>query len=103
MASAAVRRDSREGNVMTHSAGYTGQPAQQNHVGNGLAIAGLVCGLVGLLFLPIVLGPLAIIFGGIGLSRADRGAGHKGMSMAAIILGIADLVVMVIYAVAITN
>jgi hypothetical protein len=88
---------------MTHSAGYTGQPAQQNHVGNGLAIAGLVCGLVGLLFLPIVLGPLAIIFGGIGLSRANRGAGHKGMSMAAIFLGIADLVVMVIYTVAITN
>ncbi len=90
---------------MTHSAGYTGQPAnaQQNHVGNGLAVAGLVCGLVGLLFLPIVLGPLAIIFGGVGLSRANRGAGHKGMSMAAIILGIADLVVMVVYAVAISS
>ncbi|WP_138758393.1 DUF4190 domain-containing protein [Modestobacter altitudinis] len=90
---------------MTHSAGYTGQQgnAQQNHVGNGLAIAGLVCGLVGLLFFPIVLGPLAIIFGGIGLSRANRGAGHKGMSIAAIVLGIADLVVMVVYAVALSS
>jgi uncharacterized protein DUF4190 len=90
---------------MTHSAGYTGQPAnaQQSHVGNGLAIAGLVCGLVGLLFLPIVLGPLAIVFGAIGLSRANRGAGHKGMSIAAIVLGIADLVVMVVYAVAISS
>jgi hypothetical protein len=105
MTSAAVRRGSREEDVMTHSAGYTGPQGntQSSNVGNGLAIAGLVCGLVGLLFLPIVLGPLAIIFGGIGLSRANRGAGHKGMSIAAIVLGIADLVVMVLYAVAITN
>ena len=68
----------------------TGAPAR---TGNGLAIAGLVCGIVGLLFFNIILGPLAIIFGGVGLSRAKRGAPHKGMSIAAIILGIVDLVV----------
>jgi hypothetical protein len=60
---------------------------------NGLAIAGLVCGLVGLLFLNIILGPLAIIFGGVGLSRANRGAGHRGMAMAAVILGVVDLII----------
>ena len=60
---------------------------------NGLAIAGLVCGLVGTLFFNIILGPLAIIFGGIGLSRANRGARHRGMAMAAVILGIVDLII----------
>jgi hypothetical protein len=64
--------------------------------GNGLAIAGLVCGLVGLLFFPIVLGPLALIFGGIGWSKANRGAKHKGMAIAAVVLGIADLVLMAV-------
>ena len=33
---------------------------------NGLAVAGLVCGIVGLFVLNIILGPLAVIFGGIG-------------------------------------
>jgi len=90
---------------MTQGTDYTGQPnsTQTRHVGNGLAIAGLVCGLVGLLFFPIVLGPLAIIFGAVALSRANRGAGHKGMSIAAIVLGIVDLAVMVVYAVALNS
>jgi hypothetical protein len=61
--------------------------------GNGLAIAGLVCGLVGILLFNYILGPLAIIFGGVGLSRAKRGAGHRGMALAAVILGIVDLIV----------
>ncbi|HEV7212363.1 MAG TPA: DUF4190 domain-containing protein [Blastococcus sp.] len=64
--------------------------------GNGLAIAGLVCGLVGLLFFNVILGPLAIIFGGVGLSRATRGAGHRGMSIAAVVLGVVDLIIFVV-------
>ena len=60
--------------------------------GNGLAVAGLVCGLVGLLLLPVILGPLGIIFGGIGWSKANHGAPHKGMSVAGVVLGIVDLV-----------
>ena len=66
-------------------------PVQQP--GNGLAIAGLVCGIIGLLLFNIVLGPLAIIFGGVGWSRANRGARYKGMSIAAVILGVVDLVI----------
>jgi len=77
--------------------------ARTNHVGNGLAVAGLVCGLVGLVFLNYILGPLAIIFGGVGLSRANRGAGHKGMSLAAIILGVVDLIVFAVVAYALTK
>lgn len=59
---------------------------------NGLAIAGLVCGLVGVLFFNFILGPLAIIFGGIGWARANRGARHRGMAIAAVILGVIDIV-----------
>ena len=60
---------------------------------NGLAVAGLVCGLVGSLVLQVVLGPLAIVFGGIGWARARRGAPHHGMAMAAVAFGVVDLVV----------
>jgi hypothetical protein len=85
----------------TSTPGYGTGTAQS---GNGLAVAGLVCGLVGLLFLPIILGPLALIFGGIGWSKANRGAKHKGVAIAAVVLGIADLVIMaVLFAVAVNN
>ena len=73
----------------TSSTSY-GTQTQNN---NGLAIAGLVCGLVGVLFFNVVLGPLAIIFGGIGWSRANSGAKHKGMAIAAVILGVVDLII----------
>jgi Domain of unknown function (DUF4190) len=90
---------------MTQGTGYTGQTGDvtTNRGGNGLAIAGLVCGLVGLLFFSVVLGPLAVIFGGVGLSRAKRGAGHRGMSIAAIVLGIVDIALFVILVVAAAN
>ena len=72
--------------------------------GNGLAVAGLVCGLVGLLFFNIILGPLAIIFGGVGWSKANNGARYKGMSIAAVVLGVVDLIIFfVLLAVASSN
>jgi hypothetical protein len=70
---------------------------------NGLAIAGLVCGLVGLLFFSVILGPLAIIFGGVGVSRANRGAPHKGMAIAGVVLGIVDVILFVVLVVAAAN
>lgn len=72
---------------------YPGPTATRS---NGLAIAGLVCGIVGLLILNIVLGPLAIIFGGVGLTRANRGAAHRTMSIWAIALGVVDLIIFVL-------
>lgn len=60
---------------------------------NGLAVAGLVCGVAGSLFFQFVLGPLAIVFGAIGWVRARRGAPHLGMSIAAVAFGVVDLVV----------
>lgn len=63
---------------------------------NGLAIAGLVCGIVGLVVFAIVLGPLAIIFGSVGLSRANHGAEHRTMAIWGIVLGIADVVLWIV-------
>jgi uncharacterized Tic20 family protein len=74
----------------------TGYPGPATRQGNGLAIAALVCGIIGLLLFGIVLGPLAIIFGGIGLSRANKGAPHRGMAVAGLVLGIIDVVLLVI-------
>jgi hypothetical protein len=71
--------------------GY-GPPAATS---NGLAIAGLVCGIVGLLVANIILGPLAIIFGGIGLSRANRGAPYRGLAIAALVLGAVDIIIFI--------
>ncbi|MGR8011882.1 DUF4190 domain-containing protein [Streptomyces hypolithicus] len=62
---------------------------------NGLAIAGLVCGIIGLIFFNIILGPLAIIFGVIGLKQAGA-KGGAGLAKAAIALGIVDLVIFVV-------
>jgi hypothetical protein len=68
---------------------------------NGFAIAGLVCGIVGVFLASIILGPLAIIFGGIGLNRANHSGGKgKGMSIAGVALGVIDVVLFVIVAVA---
>jgi hypothetical protein len=59
--------------------------------GNGLAIAALVCGLVGLLIANVILGPLAIIFGAVAWSKANSGAPRKGMAVAGTILGVVDI------------
>jgi uncharacterized membrane protein len=64
--------------------------------GNGLAIAALVCGLVGLVLGSVILGPLAIIFGAVAWSKANRGAPRKNMAIAGVILGIVDLALFVL-------
>ena len=90
---------------MTHDPSMAPAASQQYapQQSNGLAIAGLVCGLVGLLFFSVVLGPLAIIFGGVGLSRAKNGAPHKGMSIAAIVLGIIDVILFIVILAAVAD
>src|SRR3954469_221146 len=67
---------------------------------NGLAIASLVCGIVGLLVFSIILGPLAIIFGAIGLNQANRGASHRTMAIWGLALGVVDVVLWIIFLVA---
>lgn len=63
------------------------------HTGMGLATAGLICGLVGLLLLGPILGILAIVFGGVGWAQANQnpiGAG-KSLSVAAVVFGTIDV------------
>ena len=61
---------------------------------NGLATASLVLGIVGIAlfwFLGFILSILAIVFGGVGISRADAGAPGKGVAIAGLVLGIVGL------------
>jgi len=58
---------------------------------NGMGVAALVLGILGVipLVFPIIMSILAIIFGGIGRSRATRGeATNKGVATAGLVLGI---------------
>ncbi|WP_034262526.1 DUF4190 domain-containing protein [Actinospica robiniae] len=75
---------------------YTGNAPVTRTGGNGLAVAGLVCGIIGVFLFDFILGPLALIFGGVGLRNANHGAGHRGMALAAVILGIVDIVLFVV-------
>ncbi|MFF8592425.1 DUF4190 domain-containing protein [Streptomyces sp. NPDC015220] len=73
---------------------------------SGLAVASLVCGIVGVFFLNVVLGPLAIIFGAVALRQpgVKGGGGGGGMAKAGLILGVVDLVIFfVLLAVAASN
>ncbi|GAA3102417.1 DUF4190 domain-containing protein [Streptomyces echinatus] len=65
---------------------------------SGLAIAGLVCGIVGLFFLPIILGPLAVVFGAVALRQTG-----SLMAKWDIGLGIVDIVLMVVMFVVAAN
>jgi prepilin-type processing-associated H-X9-DG protein len=62
--------------------------------GNGMAVAGLVMGILSFFCLPIIGSILAVIFGIIGLVRTKDGRRGKGMSIAAIVLGVIGFVIM---------
>ncbi|QSB05794.1 DUF4190 domain-containing protein [Natronoglycomyces albus] len=69
-----------------------GMPAGGDQ-GNGLAITGMVLGIVSIpaLCIPVVnlvMGPLAIIFSALGLKRAPVVYKGKGMAIAGLVLGI---------------
>lgn len=74
-----------------HQVVYPAQvPTQQPT--NGMATASLVLGILGF-FLPI-LSILALIFGGIGISKANQGATGKGLAIAGLVLGIVGTLVL---------
>lgn len=62
----------------------------------GMAVVSFVSGLVGLLFANIVLGPLAIVLGGMALRR---GTTRRGRAVLGLVLGVADLAVFAVLAV----
>ncbi len=53
---------------------------------NSFGVAALVIGIVGLVFMPVILGILAVIFGAIGMNKEQKYA------KAGFILGIIDIV-----------
>lgn len=60
---------------------------------NGLAIAGLVLGITGIVFcwagvLALAQIVLAVVFSSVGIGNARRGAGRKGMAVAGLTCGI---------------
>ncbi|MET7307246.1 DUF4190 domain-containing protein [Streptomyces sp. NPDC005134] len=58
---------------------------------DGLAVASFVLGLIGLLVMNIVLGPIAIVMAVIALARSTA---RRGRALLGLALGIADLVVL---------
>ncbi|MFE4956700.1 DUF4190 domain-containing protein [Streptomyces sp. NPDC056653] len=58
---------------------------------DGLAVASFVLGLIGLLVMNIVLGPIAIVMAVIALARSTT---RRGRALLGLALGIADLVVL---------
>ncbi|GGS48386.1 DUF4190 domain-containing protein [Streptomyces griseoviridis] len=59
---------------------------------NGLAVASLVCGIIGLFLFNVILGPVAIVLGAVGMRQAAvKGGG--GMAKAGVVLGVIDLVI----------
>jgi hypothetical protein len=80
-----------EGGTIVGGGGFPPPPEPQK--GNGMGIAALCCGIVGLLFFGIILGTLAIIFGGVALTRKEK---TKGLGITGLILGIIDVVFSII-------
>ncbi len=61
---------------------------------NGLGIASLVCSILGIFFLPFILAPLAVIFGGVGISQCNKQPNvysGKGLAIAGLVIGIVVL------------
>ncbi|MFD3489536.1 DUF4190 domain-containing protein [Streptomyces sp. NPDC058690] len=58
---------------------------------DGLAVASFVLGLIGLLVMNIVLGPIAVVMAVIALARSTA---RRGRALLGLALGIADLVVL---------
>jgi len=68
---------------------------------NGMGTASLIMGILGVIILPIVFSVLAIIFGSIGIGRANRGeATNKGVATTGLVLGIIGIVLGLIIGVA---
>lgn len=75
---------------------------------NGFAVASLVLGILTLVmffavWIPILMGILAVVFGGIGISRANKGAGQKGLAIAGLVCGAVGMLAAILFIVVIVN
>ncbi|MFO8013372.1 MAG: DUF4190 domain-containing protein [Phycisphaerae bacterium] len=74
--------------------GNVGPPPQANEPKtSGMAIASFVLSLCGFFCAGMILGTLAVIFGGVALSKinGDPQLGGKGLAIAGLVIGIVDL------------
>jgi hypothetical protein len=69
---------------------------------SGLAIASLVSGILALFILGVVFGPLAIIFGGVALSKIRKNPEVKGrgLAVAGLVLGIVATILIIVILIA---
>lgn len=73
-------------------------PQQPQQQGNGLAVAGMVLGIISIVlcwvpFLDQILALLAIIFGAIGMGKANKiGGTGKGFATAGLVMGIIAMI-----------
>lgn len=64
---------------------------------SGMAIAGFVLSLVGVLIIPMLFGILGCIFSGVGLAKTSKGAlKGKGLAIAGLIISLVDIVYAII-------
>ena len=76
---------------------------------NGFAVAALVLGILSLvmfftIWLPFLLGVLAIVFGALGITRANRiGGKQKGLAIAGLVCGAVGMVLAILFIVLIVN
>ncbi|MGW7302887.1 DUF4190 domain-containing protein [Streptomyces sp. NPDC054829] len=61
---------------------------------DGMAVASFILGLVGLLVLNVVLGPIAVVLAAVALWR---GTARRGRAYLGLALGVADLVVLLTF------
>ncbi|MGY1604660.1 hypothetical protein [Geodermatophilus sp. SYSU D00815] len=80
--------------------GY-GYPAPQQAPGNGLGVAGFVCGLVGLVlcwvpWIGMLLGLVGVVLGGIGISQGKKKGASTGLAIAGLVCGILAVLVWIL-------
>ncbi|MEV6315714.1 DUF4190 domain-containing protein [Streptomyces sp. NPDC051776] len=76
---------------MNLSASVGRRTAAPGRQADGMAVASFVLGLIGLLAFNLILGPSALVLGGIALARGTR---RRGRALLGIGLGVADLIVL---------
>ncbi|MFJ6850090.1 DUF4190 domain-containing protein [Streptomyces sp. NPDC091271] len=85
-------RDSRSGEARSGEARSVGARSGTRE-GDGLAVASFVLGLLGLLVMNILLGPVAIVMAIVALARSTA---RRGRALLGLALGVADLVVLAV-------
>lgn len=79
--------------------GYPGGAPMGPPQGNGMAVAGLVLGIISIVlfflsWIAAILGILGIIFGALGISKANKiGGKGKGMATAGLVCGVLGMII----------